>query len=414
MNMSNNNGSQGNIYSRVNSKPSVRDGSVPGTDEGDRYNRLLERKLGPIERKLAENDTKHMSNNNDISAEVEFEYTGKGCVIPKNVTIVRFHPSVIEVEDNASVEGDRYNRLLERKLGPIERKLREVIFNDGLKKIGRRAFYECTSLSSIILPSTVTEIGYCAFNNCINLREVLLNEGLKRIGQSAFFGCRSLSSITLPSTVTEIGNGAFSSCINLREVVFRGVPRKIGKNEIGDRSFRNCSNLREVVLHGVPREIEKDAFYNCSSLERFTFPTIPTRLYNLIQTGHWSEIEYEVHEVRGVVEVSGGELFVSTQAMGGGNNWNAVRRDLDNIVRVISYYELKEATSMFELALWKFKLGQVEEDNPIPRKKCRMDVPGPVKDIILQYLPYECLLPVSDIPSSSSESDDEESIYGDY
>ena len=39
--------------------------------------------------------------------------------------------------------------------------------------------------------------------------------------------------------------------------------------------------------------------------------------------------------------------------------------------------------------------------------------PGPVKDIILQYLPYECLLPVSDIPSSSSESDDDESSDGD-
>ena len=38
-----------------------------------------------------------------------------------------------------------------------------------------------------------------------------------------------------------------------------------------------------------------------------------------------------------------------------------------------------------------------------------MDVPGPVKDIILQYLPYECLWPMPDIQSSSSESDDSES-----
>jgi len=52
---------------------------------------------------------------------------------------------------------------------------------------------------------------------------------------------------------------------------------------------------------------------------------------------------------------------------------------------------------MLELALCIFKLDQVDKANPIPRKKCRMDVPGPVKDIILEYLPYECLLPVSDI-----------------
>ena len=92
-------------------------------------------------------------------------------------------------------------------------------------------------------------------------------------------------------------------------------------------------------------------------------------------------------EVRGVVERSGGELFVLvTQSMRVGRNWIRIRDDLDKIVRLISYYEIKEGTSIFELALWKFKLDQVDKANPIPRKKCRMDVPGPVKDIILQYL----------------------------
>ena len=103
-----------------------------------------------------------------------------------------------------------------------------------------------------------------------------------------------------------------------------------------------------------------------------------------------------MYEVRGLVEMSGGELFVSAQAINWGSNWNQVRDDLDKIVRLISYYEIKEGTSIFELALWKFKLNQVDHANPIPRNKCRMDVPGSVKDIILQYLPYESLLPVSD------------------
>ena len=66
------------------------------------------------------------NNNNDVSAEVVFEYTGKGCVVPKDVTIVRFHPSVVEVEDDAFHDCN---------------KLREVVFNDGLQKIGRYAFY---------------------------------------------------------------------------------------------------------------------------------------------------------------------------------------------------------------------------------------------------------------------------------
>ena len=286
-----------------------------------------------------------MESKSDASTEMEFEYTGKGCAVPKDVSIVRFHPSVVEVENDAF----QYCN-----------KLRGVLLNDGLQKIYKLAFSNCTSLSSITLPSTVTAIGEGAFCNCCNLREVVLN-GLQKIGVSAFYDCRSLSSITLPSTVTEIGNYA----------------------------FYNCHNLREIVLHGVLREIGQSAFHNCTlSLERFTFPTISTRLDTLIQTGHWSEIENEVDEVRGVVERSGSELYVlSTQSLrGGGRHWNAVKRDLEKIIGLISYYKIKEATSIFELALWKFKLGQVDKANPIPRKKCRMDAPGPVKDIILTYL----------------------------
>ena len=284
-----------------------------------------------------------MSNNINADTEVVFEYTGEGCAVPKDVTIVRFHPSVVEVENEAF----RYCK-----------QLREVVFNDGLQKIGWNAFLNCASLSTIAFPSTVIEIGIGAFQRCRNLREVLLNEGLQKIVGSAFLYCTSLSTITIPSTVTYIGGDAFWSCTNLREVVFHGIPRKIG---IG-------------------------AFLNCTSLGRFTFLTISTRLNNLIQTGHWEEIENEVNEVRGAVERSGGELFVSAEAMRLGNNWSAIRRDLDKIIGLVSYYEIKEATSIFELALWKFKLDQVDKANPIPRKKCRMDVPGPVKDIILTYL----------------------------
>ena len=337
-----------------------------------------------------------MLNNNDADVEV-FEYT-EGCrVVPKDVTIVRFHPSVVEVE-NEAFQGCN--------------KLKKVILNDGLQKIWHGSFCNCASLSSITLPSTVTEIGNGAFTFCYNLREVVLNDGLQKIWMSAFFECTSLSSITLPSSVIEIGEGAFQYCSNVSEVILNEGLQKIGKwafcnctslqsitvsstiTEIGGYAFYYCSNLREVVFYGVPREMGKNAFYGCSSLERFTFPIISMRLDTLIQTGHWEEIENEVNEVRGVVERRGGELIVSAEAIEDGNNWNTARARLDEIIRLISCYELKEATSILELALWKFKLDQVDEDNPIPRKKCRMDVPGPVKDIILQYLPYECLLPV--------------------
>ena len=53
----------------------------------------------------------------------------------------------------------------------------------------------------------------------------------------------------------------------------------------------------------------------------------------------------------------------------------------------IRYYEIKEATSLFELALWKANLDQASEmTRRSTRGKYRAEVPGPVKETILQYL----------------------------
>ena len=53
------------------------------------------------------------------------------------------------------------------------------------------------------MPSTLTEIGGCAFLNCSNLKSVGLNEGLIKIGEDAFKGTK-IESIVIPSTVEEI------------------------------------------------------------------------------------------------------------------------------------------------------------------------------------------------------------------
>ena len=84
-----------------------------------------------------------------------FGYTGNGQIVPKEVFSVRFHPSVIEVGDEAFKDCN---------------KLQEVVFNVGLKKIGHNAFERCNSLRSIVtIPSTVEEIGQSAFESCTNL-----------------------------------------------------------------------------------------------------------------------------------------------------------------------------------------------------------------------------------------------------
>ena len=88
--------------------------------------------------------------------------------------------------------------------------------------IGEEAFYECSSLQSIIIPSSVTRIGNYAFYCCNNLTTVTFekNSQLTSIGSSAFTSCDNLTSIVIPSSVTRIGDMAFGYCDNLTTVTF--------------------------------------------------------------------------------------------------------------------------------------------------------------------------------------------------
>ena len=94
----------------------------------------------------------------------------------------------------------------------------DVTIPNTVTTIGEGSFISCTGLTSINIPSSVTEIGgNGVFSDCSNLTSVTFENGsqLTAIGQSAFDGCSSLTSINIPSSVTTIGNYAFCQCSSL-------------------------------------------------------------------------------------------------------------------------------------------------------------------------------------------------------
>ena len=76
--------------------------------------------------------------------------------------------------------------------------------------IGNKAFYACTSLTSISLPSGLTTIGIEAFHYCTKLALTSLPAGVTSIGQQAFMNCTSMTTLVIQSSPA-ISASAFPS-----------------------------------------------------------------------------------------------------------------------------------------------------------------------------------------------------------
>ena len=74
------------------------------------------------------------------------------------------------------------------------------------------AFSECSALTSIEIPDSVTTIGDGAFSYCSALTSIEIPDSVTTIGNSAFSNCSALTSIEIPDSVTSIGGYAFHNC----------------------------------------------------------------------------------------------------------------------------------------------------------------------------------------------------------
>jgi hypothetical protein len=163
--------------------------------------------------------------------------------------------------------------------------LKTIVLQTSVKEIGEYAFAYCTALSAFDL-SSATSIGKSAFEGT-SLKEITFSSQITEIPSSIFKNNQKLEKVTLGSSVTKIGSYAFDGCISLSEINSPASLREIGEKafsdagnlekfnleyvtSVGAEAFR-ATAIKEVVLP-QNAEVGSGAFTGCDSLQSLTMP----------------------------------------------------------------------------------------------------------------------------------------------
>lgn len=138
------------------------------------------------------------------------------------------------------------------------------------------SFMECSELTSVSIPSSVTTVGTCAFRLCKKLVSAQVPTTVKSLGAMAF-SASALTAISLPPNLTEISSGLLEGT-QISEI---NIPATVTK--ICHEAFFG-TNLKSVNIPASIETIEYGAFQRCYSLENVTFNEGLKRIEN----GNWS------------------------------------------------------------------------------------------------------------------------------
>ncbi len=185
------------------------------------------------------------------------------------------------------------------------------------------AFGNCTGLTSVTIPNSVTNIGWGAFDGCTILTKVIIKDGdytlnfymtnqanptifyncplttlqigrnlsytntqglspfknmttlktvtfsnnVTTISENVFRGCTGLTSVTIPNSVTSIGSSAFAGCTRLTAIQ---IPNSV--TSIGGGAFESCTALTSINIPNSVVSIGTRVFCNCKKMTSITIP----------------------------------------------------------------------------------------------------------------------------------------------
>lgn len=108
--------------------------------------------------------------------------------------------------------------------------------------INGHAFYNCTSLTTVKLPDTLTAVGDYSFSKT-PITALPDNGKIKTVGDGAFADCQGLEISTVPDSYETIGRFAFMNCKGIKTFTIPATVTSMGRSML-----MGCTELTELTL----------------------------------------------------------------------------------------------------------------------------------------------------------------------
>lgn len=179
--------------------------------------------------------------------------------------------------------------------------LESIVIPEGIEHIRSFVFERCENLHSVSFPVTLKTIGFHAFNGCSTLEAIYIKDltawckttfdgemfvyshnlylnnelvenlvipgDVSVVNTSAFYGCKSIKTVELHDGIEYVGDYAFSSCKSLESIELKSGIKSIGKG-----AFRDCINIDSVEIPESAISVNEYAFYRCKNLTSVVIP----------------------------------------------------------------------------------------------------------------------------------------------
>jgi len=205
----------------------------------------------------------------------------------KRITRIRIPKSVTSINRGVFSGCASLERIEVADENPVYKSIDGMLFN----KEGTELILVPKGVhGSLVIPESVTQIGYGAINDCKGITNIEIPKGVTRIGWYVFKGCTGLEHIEVAKEnptyksengmilnkkgtelifvpagiqcshfmlkdVTKIGSWAFRDCVGLMSIE---IPKSVTK--IGECAFVNCTSLKRIYFEGNAPKLGRDVF----------------------------------------------------------------------------------------------------------------------------------------------------------